>query len=317
VNGASAGTWQSTLFRLKLYLALSRTPHGLLDMATPAAAALLWLGSFPPLGATLLGMITAFAGYTAVYALNDLVDYRTDQARFSKGLFPDLQNDLDSVFIRHPMAYGLLSFRKALLWTVAWASLTLAGAYLLNPFCVAIFLVACALETLYCLLWRSSYLKTFISGAVKTSGAVAAVFAVDPNPSVPFLVLLFLWLFSWEIGGQNIPNDWSDIEEDRALKAASVPVCFGESCAGTLILFFLAFVLALNLMLWSTTARLESFPFVGAAASLGAGIYLLLIPALRLYRTNDRADSLTLFNRASYYPIAVLAVVLLNMIISG
>src|SRR5690606_26058705 len=29
--------------RLKLFLALSRTPHGLLDMATPAMGALLWL----------------------------------------------------------------------------------------------------------------------------------------------------------------------------------------------------------------------------------------------------------------------------------
>src|SRR5512140_3287770 len=111
-------------------------------MATPAAAALLWLGSFPPLGTTLLGLITAFAGYTAVYALNDLVDYRVDRIRFSEASFPDLRDDLDSIFVRHPMAYGLLSFKRALFWTVAWALLALAGAYLLNPFCVAIFLIA-------------------------------------------------------------------------------------------------------------------------------------------------------------------------------
>ena len=316
MNSAPAHASQSTLFQLRLYFALSRTPHGVLDMATPAAAALLWYGSFPPLGIALLGLVTAFAGYTAVYALNDLVDYRVDQMRFSEGLFPDLQNDLDSIFVRHPMAYGLLPFKKALLWTMAWTFLALAGAYLLNPFCVAIFLIACALETIYCLLWKSSYLKTFISGAVKTSGAVAAVFAVDPTPSLPFLILLFFWLFSWEIGGQNIPNDWSDIEEDRLLKAASIPVRFGEACAGALILFFLAVVLTLNLVLWSFASRLETFPLIGAAASLCAGIYLLLIPALRLYRTWERADALTLFNRASYYPAAMLAIVILNMIFS-
>ena len=70
----------SVIHRLKLFLALSRTPHGLLDLATPGLAALLCLGGFPTPGVTLLGLLTVFAGYTAVYALNDLVDYRTDLA---------------------------------------------------------------------------------------------------------------------------------------------------------------------------------------------------------------------------------------------
>jgi hypothetical protein len=65
--------------RVKLFLALSRTPHGLLDLATPALAALLCYGGLPPFGVIILGLLTGFAGYTAVYALNDLVDYRVDQ----------------------------------------------------------------------------------------------------------------------------------------------------------------------------------------------------------------------------------------------
>ena len=64
------------LDQIKLFLALSRTPHGLLDLATPALAAILCLGALPPLSTTLVGLITVFSGYTAVYALNDLVDYR-------------------------------------------------------------------------------------------------------------------------------------------------------------------------------------------------------------------------------------------------
>jgi 4-hydroxybenzoate polyprenyltransferase len=315
MNSAPAHTSQSTLFQLRLYFALSRTPHGLLDMATPAVAAFLWYGSFPPLGITLLGLITAFAGYTAVYALNDLVDYRVDQKRIEEGLFPDEQIDLDSIFARHPMAHGLLPYRKGLVWALAWASLALAGAYLLNPFCVVIFVIACLLETVYCLLWKTSYFKTFISGAVKTSGAVAAVFAVDPTPSAPFLILLFFWLFSWEIGGQNIPNDWSDIEEDRHLGATSIPVRFGPAVAGAMILSFLITAVALNLILWDMASRLETFPFVGMASSFCAGVYLLLVPALRLYRTRGRSDALALFNRASYYPVTMLVIVILNMII--
>ena len=70
---------------LKFFLALSRTPHGLLDMATPALTALLWYGAIPSLRIISLGFITAFAGYTAVYALNDLVDYRVDKKDSKRG----------------------------------------------------------------------------------------------------------------------------------------------------------------------------------------------------------------------------------------
>ena len=72
---------QTGFSRLKLFWALSRTPHGLLDMATPGLCALLWLGTFPPPALIGLGLITAFSGYTAVYALNDVIDYREDRKK--------------------------------------------------------------------------------------------------------------------------------------------------------------------------------------------------------------------------------------------
>ena len=93
--------------------------------------------------------------------------------------------------------------------------------------CVVIFLAGCLLEIIYCLMHRVSPFRILISGGVKTSGAVAAVFAVDANPSLTYVIVLFIWLFFWEIGGQNIPADWADIEEDRRLRAQTVPVRFG------------------------------------------------------------------------------------------
>jgi 4-hydroxybenzoate polyprenyltransferase len=299
---------RSIISHLRLYLALSRTPHGLLDMTTPAVAAILWYGALPSFRITLMGIITSFAGYTAVYALNDLIDYRADKKRYDEGLHPDMGSDVDSVFVRHPMACGLLSFRNALLWTAAWSILALAGAYQLNPLCMAIFLAACALESIYCLLWRSGWLKILVSGAVKTSGAMAAVFAVDSNPSLSFLFLLFMWLFFWEIGGQNLPNDWADIEEDTILRATTVPVQFGTKVASTIILVSIICAISLNLLLFGLSPG-GRIPFLAMAASFFAGVYLLLVPALRLYRTGERADALLLFNKASFYPASILAVV--------
>jgi len=301
------------LSRLKLFWALSRTPHGLLDMCTPAFGALLWLGHFPSLNIIILGLITTFAGYTAVYALNDVIDYKADKEKAAAGGFSDAESDLDGVLVRHPMAQGLLSFREGLFWASAWALLALIGAYILNPVCVLIFLGGCALETIYCLLWRISPFRTFVSGAVKTSGAIAAVFAVDPNPSVMYLICLFLLLFFWEIGGQNIPNDWADLEEDRRMNAKTIPVRWGLQRANLIILQTLVLTLCMSAVIfYFSQARFE---FIYIILSLLAGCYLLLHPAFKLYKTKHRAYAMPLFNKASYYPLVLLVVVVLKLLI--
>src|SRR5271157_2547696 len=140
--------------RVKLLLALSRTPHGLLDLAAPALAALLWLGRLPPLRTTALGLLTVFAGYTAVYALNDVVDCRVDQEKLLLQGGPKADPYLDAVFVRHPLAAGRVSFRAGLAWTGAWALVAFLGAYTLNPACALIFLLGCGLEAVYCLLLK-------------------------------------------------------------------------------------------------------------------------------------------------------------------
>jgi 4-hydroxybenzoate polyprenyltransferase len=300
------------LSRLKLFLALSRTPHGLLDLATPGLAALLWLGGLPPLGVTLLGLVTVFAGYTAVYALNDVVDYRVDQEKLRLAGDRVQGGYLDAVFVRHPLAQGRVSLREGLLWTGAWALLALWGAYSLNPVCALIFLGGCLLETAYCLLLRVSYLRTLVSGLVKTLGGIAAVFAVDPNPAPWFLTWLFLWLFCWEIGGQNVPADWHDLEEDQRLQARTIPVRFGPRGASLIIVVSLTLSVILSTVVLPLAPLGLSLPLTGLA--LLAGLYFLLLPAFGLYRTKDGTQAAALFNRASYYPLAILALMLIHLV---
>jgi 4-hydroxybenzoate polyprenyltransferase len=292
------------LSRLSLFFALSRTPHALLDMATPCLAALIWLGTFPPLRTVLLGLLTVFGGYSAVYALNDVIDYRPDRERIRLGAFPGNDKYLDGLIVRHPLAQGTLKLGESMAWIVGWALIALGGAYLLNPICVLIFVGGCFLEAMYCLMWRTSWLRSIVSGVVKTSGALAAVFAVDPQPSPAFLVLLFLWLFFWEIGGQNIPADWTDMEVNRILKARTIPVQFGPDVSARFVLVCTVMTLVMNAFL------LLRKPFLPAWFSLGAsflvGVFLLLVPALNVYRTRERPQVMRLFNRASYYPMALL-----------
>lgn len=303
---------ESGLSRMKLFFALSRTPHGLLDMATPAFAALLWLGAFPPFGVMLLGLVTTFAGYTAVYALNDLVDYRHDKTKVRLGGFNSLSSDLDAVWVRHPMAQGFLSFGEGLAWSLAWALIAVIGAYLLNPVCVIIFCIGCLLEAAYCLLWRVSPMRTLANGVVKTMGAVAAVFAVDPSPSPLFLAALFSCLFFWEIGGQNIPNDWIDLEEDSRLGAKTVIFQFGPQkasrfIAGALVMAVIASLIMVALAGISPTVAVF-------LAVLLAGVFLLLVPAVGVFREQVRESAMTLFNRASWYPLVLLVVTIIQIL---
>jgi 4-hydroxybenzoate polyprenyltransferase len=300
----------ATLQRAKLFLALSRTPHGLLDLATPGLAALLCLGGFPPIGVTALGLITVFAGYTAVYALNDVVDYRTDRAKISEGGLTG-EGYLDGIMVRHPMAQGLLSFTEGLLWAVAWAAVALTGAYLLNPVCALILILGCILEAVYCSMLEISHWRTLVSGVVKTLGGVAAVFAVNPSPSPLFLVLLFLFIFFWEIGGQNVPADWHDLEEDRRWHARTVPVHCGPEGAGKIILGCLILTVILLPPLMAVSPL--RFPWWLMALAVGAGGFLLIIPAVRLCRTQERSKATGLFNKASYFPLAVLLITIVAL----
>jgi 4-hydroxybenzoate polyprenyltransferase len=301
------------LSRLKLFLALSRTPHVLLDIATPAFAALLWLGHFPPITVILIGIVTAFAGYTAVYALNDLTDFRVDKEKMQHGDLGEADDYLDAPSIPHPIAQGALSFRKGLLWILSWAALAVIGAYLLNPVCVIIFTVACALEMLYCLMLRVTHLRSIISGAVKTSGGIAAVFAVEAHPSSSFLSVLFLWLFFWEIGGQNVPNDWTEMEMDRRIGAKTLPVMFGLDRSSIIILGSLLMTVIISAFLFRLAPGRFELPFF--IASLVVGIYLLIIPAFRLQKTKQSRHALVLFNRASFYPLALLVLITIKILI--
>lgn len=310
MNTSSALAQQTLQNRLKLCFALSRTPHGLIDMAAPALAALLCLGHFPSILKTVVGLITVFAGYTAVYALNDLVDLNADKQKVAAGGYRDDENYLDGVMVRHPMAKGVLRFRDGLMWAVAWAVVALLGAYWLNPVCLYIFVSGAVLEAVYCKLWQRTPFRAVVNGIVKTLGPVAAVFAVDSSPPVLFVLALLIWLFAWEIGGQNIPNDWTDIEEDRRMKAKTIPVELGLGRAALLIVAALAAALFFNtIVLLISPLPFNSFFLLLAVV---INMVLLLHPGLLLYEHRQRYYAMQLFNKASYYPLAMLGLVLIQ-----
>jgi 4-hydroxybenzoate polyprenyltransferase len=296
-----------------VYLALSRTPHGLLDLAGPFCAALLCRGGLPPASVVALGCLTVFAGYTAVYALNDIVDYRSDK-RQVEGSGADVRAGyLDAAFIRHPLAHGCLSLPAAVIWFLVWAVVAFAGAWALNPVCAWLLIVGCVLEAGYCLLLTVTHLRAVINGVVKALGPLAAAYAVNPDPPAWFLIGLFAWVFTWEIGGQNIPADWHDASRDAATGARTMPVVLGYARASRMSVATLAASLVLSLPLLAASPLAVS-ALLTLAAFFG-GAWLVLPPALRLAASLEDPDASALFNRASFYPVLVLAVLVIHLLV--
>ena len=76
------------------------------------------------------------------------------------------------------------------------------------------------------------------------------MFAVDPNPSASYLILLFFLIFFWEIGGQNVPNDGFDVEEDKRFNAQTIPVLYGIQTANVIIVAAIIMTLIMSALLF-------------------------------------------------------------------
>lgn len=289
---------------MRKFLALSRSTHGVLDIAMPGFAALLWLGHFPSWPVLLVALVTALAGYTALYALNDIIGVKVDREKFA-GAGPNPGYSVEASDLRYPIAQGKLSLKSGIAWFIAWYAIALVGAWWLNPLLIIVVLAAPILETAYCLLFKVSGWRVLVSGAVKSLGPVAAVLAVVPRPDPALLGLMVAWLVAWEIGGQNIPADWNDVEEDRRVGARTIPLVFGPKTAGRGVFVALLATLALGwfLPLMSPLALGLRFQL----GMLAIGIVLLLIPGYRLLRSHEGRRAAKLFDRASLYPLALLA----------
>ena len=298
---------------MKRFFALSRTSHGILDLATPAFCALLWLGNFPELKVILLSIFTAFAAYTAIYALNDLVGMAMDREKFS-GNEMNAGYSVEASELRYPLARNILSYKSGLLWMGLWFALAIVGSYLLNPVIIFILIAAAILEVVYCLLLKVTYMRTFVSGLVKASGPIAAVFVVDANPPLSSLLLLLAWLFFWEIGGQNVPADWNDTVEDKRVNAKTIPIQFGMEKAGLIIITSLAITIITSVLLPTISPASLGLPYI--LASLLIGFIFLLQPAFQLNRNKEGRYAAKLFDKASYYPVAQFGLISIILVVS-
>ena len=292
--------------RVKQFFGLSRMTHSVLDIAHPALGALLALGAIPTARTVVIGFLAAFAGFTAVFALNDVMDCRVDCEKMTALGKGRECFDLDSVGQRHPLAQGSMPFRAALGWVIAWGALAIGLAFALSPLCALLMAAAALLEVCYCLLLRITHWKAALSGTMVTVGGLAGVYAVTSLPPWTTVLAFCVWAFAWEVGCRNIPNDWSDLEEDTQLGIRTIPVRFGRRTASVISFALMVIVLAAGVA-FPAAAQMRH-PLLYAAGALVTGVFLLFLPALRWLKAQSMKTALAFFNAACFYPLAVFGV---------
>ncbi len=301
-----ADTQVHSTFGIKQFFGLSRMTHSVLDVAHPAvggALAAVLLGGPPSARTIIMGLVAGFAGYTSVFALNDVIDVKVDREKMAKYRREHATFDLDSMGERHPLAQDSLSYGAGVAWVSLWGLLSLVLAFLLRPACAALLLGAFILEAAYCKLLRVTHWKGLLSGLMVGVGGLAGVWAVSPAPRLAMVIVFFAWAFAWEIGGRNIPNDWSDLEEDRHLGIKTVPVRYGRKNASWISFGFVSAIVILSL-LFPIVAPLPHVVLYLAGA-VASGIVLLLLPISRWLRRQTPDEALRFFNMACFYPLAV------------
>lgn len=282
---------------------LSRGRQALLSVAQPALGAIVALGGLPSPSRIALGLVAASAGYLAVFSLNDVLDRGVDREALSAGKAEAQGFDLDTAFVRHPLARGDLTLTASVGWVGALAAVSAVCAYLLAPVCLLFFATAVALEVLYCGLRSVTWMKTVISGVMVAVGGLAGWVAVVPLSSgaIPF----FTFLAVWEIAGRNLPNDLSDIGPDARVGIRTVATVFGPrvSAAATLV----GAAAAVGVL------AVMPAPLLVRVASIVAGVWLMGVPAIALVRRPTCEQAGAYFNRASLLPAVVFAVTLLGL----
>jgi 4-hydroxybenzoate polyprenyltransferase len=249
-------------------------------------------------------MVTVFAGYACIYALNDVTDYQLDRKRMGEISREAACFDLDCIFVRHPIAQGFISLGGGVAWTAFWGIVALVGAALLHPACAAIFTLGAILEVIYCKLYQYSQWKILIAATVKNLGGLAAIMAVNPQPPAQFVIAVFLWIALWEVGGQNIPNDLTDMQEDGRLEAKTIPVVYGANAAVLIVLVALIASFALGLgLVFLSPLQLKGVYLLGGVLS---GAFFLLLPLKRFLGDHEASKAINLFNQASLYPVGIL-----------
>jgi len=290
-----------SLSRFKAHIELLRPPLAPMDLAMPAASALLASyavsGTLPPLWPFIIATMGAYCAITSSYVFNDCCDIEVDKVGM-----PD-----------RPLPSSRLSRREAMAWSFLLFLFAAAAALYLNPESFAALIAATAIITIY-------------SSWAKRNTPFSWIFVGLAFGLVPLGVWLAIEPAGWLKGGPGIHpagiilaamiciTDWGftncdasrDVEGDSAEGIPTTPATFGISATAKMVAFFWFVGILLSIAL-GLSAGLGYLYLV--TASLAGGWLMLQNIDFVNHPTSKRGNHL-FYQSASYRAIIFVAIIL-------
>ena len=98
-------------------------------------------------------------------------------------------------------------------------------------------------------------------------------------------------------------------KSDKLLNAKTLPLELGSQASRIIIFISILITVALSVVIFLVIPEKPSLLFL--AGIFLAGIFTLFLPAFRLLKTKSPGHSAALFNKASFYPLTVLVIVII------
>ncbi|BFR47715.1 putative 4-hydroxybenzoate polyprenyltransferase [Nitratidesulfovibrio sp. HK-II] len=201
--------------RIAAICRMIKIEHSVFALPFAYAGAFLAAGGWPGLVPLLLLTVAMVAVRSFAMAFNRLVDLKYDR--------------LNPRTAGRPLVTGEISVAWTWAFTVFMAVLFVAACAGLNRLCLYLAPVALLVAASYSLLKRFTWLCHFFLGGVLGLAPVAGWISVDPQFTVP-AVLLFWGVLFW-VAGFDILYSCQDIEFDRSMGLHAVPAHFGLPAA--------------------------------------------------------------------------------------
>ncbi len=294
-----------SLSRFRAHIMLLRPPLAAMDLAMPAAAALLAVyavqGALPPLLPFIIASIGAYCAITSSYVYNDCCDIDVDSIAM-----PD-----------RPLPSAMLSKHEAQLWSLFLFLVAAAVALYLNPESFVILLVATLLITIYSA-WAKrntpfSWIFVGLSFGLVPLGvwlALEPAGLLNAGPGLHPAALI--------LGAMIVITDWGftncdasrDVAGDKEKGIPTTPATYGIAATAKMVAGFWVIGIILSLAL-GLSANLG---WLYLAAAAGAGGWLLL-QNLDFVRHPTATRGEELFYQSANYRAVLFAAIIADVLL--
>ena len=298
---------EMNISRFRAHIELLRPPLAAMDLAMPAASALLAgyavSGALPPLIPFLLATLGAYCAITSSYVFNDCCDIDVDRLAM-----PD-----------RPLPSAKLGKREAQVWSLLLFLVAAGVSLYLNPESFAVLIAATLLITIYSA-WakkRTPFSWVFVGLsfglvpfgvwlAMEPAGLLKAGPGLHP---ASLMLAAMICITDWGFTNCDASRD---VAGDKEKGIPTTPATFGIPATAKMVALFWTVGVILSLAIWVSAGL--GWLYLGAAAAAGGWLLLQNLDFVRR-PTAQRGEQL--FYQCANYRAVLFAAMIADVLLKG